>query len=142
MYNIFHQELEDELFPLALKNNVGIIARVPLERGLLTGKFTNYATDIVGDAVRGDRFTPEEFQKVSAAVEKLRFLVKGDVQNLGEAALRFVLSHPAVSMAIPGMQKVARVEENVKASNGPLPPEDLARLRQLYQTEFRPMDFH
>lgn len=142
VYNILHQQYEEELFPLCQRDNIGILARVPLERGLLSGKYTDFAANVTGQVARYDRFTPEEFEKVTAAVDKLKFLVTGDVESLGEAALRFCLSHPAVSTVIPGMQRVANVEANVKASKGPLPEEDLARLRELYRTEFRHIALH
>ena len=141
VYNIFHQGLEDVLFPLCQRDNIGILARVPLERGLLSGKYTEYASSVPGQVARGDKFTPEVFERVNAAVDKVRFLVKGNVENLGEAALRFCLSHPAVSTVIPGMQRVSSVEANTKASKGPLPPEDLALLRELYRTEFQSFDY-
>ena len=142
VYNILHQQYEEELFPLCQRDNIGILARVPLERGLLTGKYTDFASSVPGQVARDGRFTPEQFDKVKSALDKLQFLVKGDVENLGEAALRFCLSHPAVSTVIPGMQRMSNVEANVKASKGPLPEEDLSRLRELFRTEFRHMDIY
>ena len=76
------------------------------------------------------------------AVEKLAFLVKDDVPNLARAALRFVLSHPAVSSVIPGIRTVGQVESNVAVSGKPLPAEDITRLQELYRSDFRHLPFH
>lgn len=65
VYNILHQDPEDELFPLALKENVGIIARVPLERGVLSGRFTGPETFAKGD-FRARMFSAQ-VQSISAA---------------------------------------------------------------------------
>jgi len=141
VYNILHQDPEDELFPLALERNVGIIARVPLERGVLAGRFANPGEFAQGD-FRARMFSAQAFAPLGAAVEKLGFLVRGEVPNLAQAALRFVLSHSAVSSVIPGIRTVQQVDGNSAASGKPLPAEDLARLHQLYQSDFRSIAFH
>ena len=68
--------------------------------------------------------------------------MKGDVPNLAQAALRFALSHPAVSAVIPGIRTAKQVDDNAAASGKRLPAEDLARLHELYQSEFRSIGFH
>jgi aryl-alcohol dehydrogenase-like predicted oxidoreductase len=141
VYNILHQDPEEQLFPLAQRENIGIIARVPLERGALSGRFESAAGFADGDWRRGV-FPDDQLAQVNAAVAKLQFLVKGDVPNLADAALRFILSQPAVSAIIPGIRTVRQVEDNVAASGKRLPPEDLTRLRQLYQSDFRTLAFH
>ena len=141
VYNILHQDPEDQLFPLARKENIGIIARVPLERGLLAGRFTAPDAFARGD-FRARMFSGEALAPLNAAIGKLGFLVKGDVPNLAQAAMRFVLSHPAVSSVIPGIRTVQQVDDNAAASGKPLPGEDLAGLRQLYQSDFRSIAFH
>ena len=140
VYNILHQDPEERLFPLAQKENIGIIARVPLERGILSGRFTDRA-DFTDD-FRARAFPQEAFARVSAAVKKLDFLARGDAHNLAEAALRFVLSHPAVSAVIPGIRTMRQVEDNVAASGKPLPTEELDRLHELYKSDFRQIPFH
>jgi aryl-alcohol dehydrogenase-like predicted oxidoreductase len=79
---------------------------------------------------------------LTSALGKLGFLVRGDVPNLAQAALRFVLSHPAVSSVIPGIRTPGQVDANAAASGKRLPAEDLTRLRELYQSEFRSIAFH
>src|SRR5262245_55837335 len=95
VYNILHQDHETQLFQLAHKENIGILARVPLERGVLSGRFQKREEFVEKDWRRGV-FPEDGLAQTRAAVEKLDFLIKGDVPNLAQAALRFILSHPAV----------------------------------------------
>jgi len=141
VYNILHQDPEAELFPLAQAHNIGIIPRVPLERGVLSGRFTN-PSDFARDDFRGRMFSEKSLAPLTSALEKLGFLVSGDVPNLAQAALRFVLSHPAVSSVIPGIRTPSQVDANAAASGKRLPAEDLACLRELYQSEFSRIAFH
>jgi aryl-alcohol dehydrogenase-like predicted oxidoreductase len=141
VYNILHQDPEERLLPLAQRENVGIIARVPLERGALSGRFRGKAGFADKDWRRGV-FSDEQLAQVNAAVEKLQFVVKGEVPNLAHAALGFILSHPGVSSVIPGIRTVRQVEDNVAASGKRLPADDLTKLRQLYQSDFRVLAFH
>ena len=141
VYNVLHQDPEDELFPLAHQHNVGIIARVPLERGVLSGKFASAGSFTRGD-FRARMFSGQVLEQLNGALEKLAFVVRGDVATLAQAALRFVLSHPAVSSVIPGIRTVRQVDDNAEVSGKRLPAEDLERLRQLYQSDFRSLAFH
>ncbi len=130
IYNIFDQSPEERLFPLAQELNVAIIVRVPLDEGGLTGAITPDTEFEPGDWRKG-YFRGERKGEVYERVKKLEFLIHGDVADLPEAALRFTLSHPAVTAVIPGMRKVRHVEANCAASDkGPLPRGDLARLKE------------
>ena len=129
VYNIYQQEPQSELFPLAQQDNVGIIVRCPLDEGALTGKITPETTFPEEDW-RNDYFRGERKQEVQERAEALSWLIQGDVESLPEAALRFCLSHPAVSTVIAGMRQARHVESNMRASNkGPLAAEDLERLK-------------
>lgn len=141
VYNILHQDPEEALLPLAQKEHIGIIARVPLERGVLAGRFKNTGEFAQNDWRRGV-FPEENLTQVHAAVEKLQFLATGDVPNLAHAALRFVLSHPAVSTVIPGIRTVRQVEDNVTVGGKRLPAEDVRKVQELYHSEFRHLPFH
>jgi len=141
VYNILHQDPEEKLFPLAQKENIGILARVPLERGVLSGRFKKREEFVEKDWRRGV-FPDEGLTQTRAAVEKLNFLVKGNVPSLAQAALRFILSHPAVSTVIPGIRTVRQVEDNLAVSGKSLPAADLVRLRELYRKEFCHLPFH
>jgi aryl-alcohol dehydrogenase-like predicted oxidoreductase len=141
VYNILHQDPEEQLFPFAQKANIGIIARVPLERGVLSGRFKNTAEFAQKDWRRGV-FPEEGLAQTHAAVEMLGFLVKGDVPHLAQAALRFILSNPVVSTVIPGIRTVKQVEDNTAVSGATLPTGDLMRLRELYRSDFCHLPFH
>ena len=94
------------------EENIGILARVPLERGVLSGRFKKQGEFVEKDWRRGV-FPDEGLAQAQAAVEKLGFLVKGDVSNLAQAALRFILSHPAVLTVIPGIRTVRHVRKTL-----------------------------
>ena len=141
VYNILHQDPEEQLLPLAQKENIGILARVPLERGILSGRF-KATNEFYQKDWRAGVFSEDGLRQVQAAVDKLDFLVKGDVPNLAQAALRFILSHPAVSTVIPGIRTVKQVEDNLMISGKTLPSEDVTHLRTLYRNEFCQIPLH
>ncbi len=130
IYNIFDQTPERRLFPLCLERNIGVLARVPFDEGALTGQITAQSEfdprDFRSRYFRGDRK-----RQVEERVAALRRDLAGVEGDLPEIALRFCLSHPAVSTVIPGMRKVKHVEANLAVSDkGPLPEAVLAVLRK------------
>ena len=129
IYNIFDQTPETHLFPLCQKENIGVLARVPLDEGALSGRVKETTTFPAGDFrewyFRGDR-KKQVAEHVAALVRDL-----GEGVSLPETALRFCISHPAVATVIPGMRDVRHVEANVALSDqGALPEEVLAVLRR------------
>jgi aryl-alcohol dehydrogenase-like predicted oxidoreductase len=128
LYNILNQSPASELFPLAKERGYGIIARVPLASGLLTGK---YRQDSVfrSDDIRQNFLTPKRLEEASARVDEVRSILGGAERSMAEAALRFVLANDAVSTTIPGAKSVRQVESNVAAAEGSLPPDVLEKLR-------------
>ena len=138
-YNLLAQEPAEKIFPLAQEANVGIIARVPLRRGVLTGKMTVADEQrFQGEDVRARSFKGEAFAKELAKADQLRFLVHGPVKSLGQAAIAFCVTHPAVSVTIPGARNEAQMRENAAAGDITLPPEDLARVAELWHRGFVP----
>ena len=130
IYNIFDQSPERNLFPLCLERNIGVLARVPLDEGALTGRITEDTTFPPGD-FRNDYFLGDRKRQVVERVNALRRDLAATDGNLPEMALRFCLSHPAVSTVIPGMRSLRNVEANCAVSDkGPLPPEVLDVLRR------------
>ena len=129
IYNIFDQAPEDELFPLCQELKVGVIARVPLDEGSLGGKMTLETRFPEGDW-RAGYFGPDNLPKTIRRVEKLKEIVP-DGMSLPEMALRFILSHPAVSTTIVGMRKPEHVRQNIAASDaGPLSASLLTELKK------------
>jgi aryl-alcohol dehydrogenase-like predicted oxidoreductase len=128
-YNIFDQSPEDQLYPACLEHGVGVLARVPFDEGSLTGKLREDTTFPAGD-FRSEYFAGNLLKDTVRRVEALRPTVEKAAGTLARGALRFCLSHPAVSSVIPGMRNREQVTENCAASDaGPLPPEVLAALR-------------
>ncbi|MDB4965950.1 MAG: aldo/keto reductase [Myxococcales bacterium] len=122
-YNIFDQSPEDELFPACIEAGVGVLARVPFDESSLTGKLTEETTFPDGD-FRAQYFGGKLLKETVRRVEALRPIVEGAAGSMARGALRYCLSHPAVSTVIPGMRTPHQVDENSAASDdGPLPPE-------------------
>jgi aryl-alcohol dehydrogenase-like predicted oxidoreductase len=131
IYNIFDQSPERNLFPACLKHNIGVLARVPLDEGALAGRITEDTVFPQGDFrnfyFRDDR-KAQVVEHVSAIVDDLGL---ENVSSLPAIAIRFCLSHPAVSTVIPGMRSTSSVEGNAMASGqGPLPAGALEVLRR------------
>jgi len=130
IYNVFDQSPERKLFPLALARGIGVIARVPLDEGSLTGKIDENTRFAPGD-FRASYFKGDRKKQVRERVDRLLGDLGVDAASLPEIALRFCLSHPAVSTVIPGMRSLRNAEANCAVpSRGPLPSETLAVLRR------------
>jgi aryl-alcohol dehydrogenase-like predicted oxidoreductase len=119
IYNIFEQRPAEKLLPAAQKANVGIIARVPFEEGLLTGQF-GPEVEIDPSDWRAKWMTPERRREAASRVEKLKPFLRPDRPTLAALALKFVLSHPTVSTVIPGMRRKSHVTANCAVSDGKL----------------------
>jgi aryl-alcohol dehydrogenase-like predicted oxidoreductase len=130
IYNIFDQTPEQNLFALTQESNIGVIARVPFDEGSLTGTITE-ETNFGNDEFRAHYFRGDHKKQVVGHINKLKKDLEGEEGTLPEIALRFCLSHSAVSTVIPGMRKVRNVEANCAASDkGPLPEAMLNKLRR------------
>jgi aryl-alcohol dehydrogenase-like predicted oxidoreductase len=129
IYNIFDQSPEDELFPVCQELNIGVIARVPFDEGSLGGKMT-IETRFPKDDWRAGYFGPENLGNTIKRVDKLKQILPAGM-TLPEVALRFILSHPAVSTLIAGMRKPEHVRQNIAASDaGPLDNALLAEVKK------------
>ena len=148
IFNLFRQNLVDELFPHSEAAGVGILARVPLASGLLSGKFTrqssftaddhrNYNRE--GDAFNvGETFAGVPFELGVELVDELRWIGEGR-GTMAAAALRWVLDHPAVSAVIPGFKNVRQVEQNLAAAQvPPFSSDELERLATFFEDQVRP----
>jgi aryl-alcohol dehydrogenase-like predicted oxidoreductase len=129
LYNVLNQSPSSELFPLAKQKGYGIIARVPLASGLLTGKF-RIDTTFPADDVRQNFLTQKRLEEALNRVDEVKAIVGGGVKSLAEAALQFVLANDAVSTTIPGARNMRQVETNVAAAEGRLTDDVVDRLRK------------
>lgn len=152
IFNVFRQRPAEELFPLAEERNIGILARVPLASGLLSGKMTadrsfsdddhrNFNRD--GEAFdRGETFSGVPFERGLEAAEELKGLVP-EGATLAQLALRWILMHDAVSCAIPGAKRAQQVEDNLAAADlPPLSDDAMRRAREVYDRLIRPEVHH
>ncbi|MBB5518748.1 aldo/keto reductase [Amphiplicatus metriothermophilus] len=148
IFNLFRQDAAWELFPQAEAANVGIIVRLPLASGLLTGKFRkdstfspedhrNYNRDGAAFSV-GETFSGILLETGVDLVEALRaFAPEG--WGMADLALRWILDHSAVSTVIAGCSKPEQVRSNTRAcALPPLPAETHKALRTFYETRVRP----
>jgi aryl-alcohol dehydrogenase-like predicted oxidoreductase len=119
IYNIFDQSPEDKLFPLCKEKNIGVIVRVPLDEGGLGGSITADTVFPDGD-FRNNYFKGDRKKQIVDRVSKLMQISGTEAQSIAELALRFVLSHPAVSTVIPGMRSTKNVDANCGLSDGKL----------------------
>jgi aryl-alcohol dehydrogenase-like predicted oxidoreductase len=117
IYNVFDQTPEERLLPLCREHGLGVLARVPFDEGGLTGAITPETTFPRGDW-RNLYFKGDRKRQVFERTEALKKLLDGEARTLPELALRFCLSHDAVSTVIPGMRRVASVEANAAVSDG------------------------
>jgi aryl-alcohol dehydrogenase-like predicted oxidoreductase len=117
IYNVFDQSPEDELFPACREHGVGVIARVPLDEGGLTGTIGPDTEFPEGD-FRASYFGGERTHELGERVSAITADLGVAAGELAETALRFVLSEPTVSTVIPGMRSVRNVERNVAVSDG------------------------
>jgi aryl-alcohol dehydrogenase-like predicted oxidoreductase len=130
IYNVFDQSPEDELFDACAAHDVGVLARVPFDEGSLTGAIGPDSEFPEGD-FRNNYFGGDRLQQVDERVRAILDELGIERDRLAEVALRYILSHPAVSCAIPGMRSVRNVERNAAVGDGRgLPDEQVAALKK------------
>jgi aryl-alcohol dehydrogenase-like predicted oxidoreductase len=148
VFNILRQRPAELLFPRAVERQVGILARLPLSSGMLTGKLTR-ATQFHADDhrsfnregaafSRGETFSGFDYEKSLLVVDKLRALLP-EGMTLPELALRFIAAFPAVTCAIPGARRPEQVEQNVKVGErGALDADLVLALVRVYESDVKP----
>ncbi len=126
IYNLFDQEAAAELFEVAQECGVGIIVRVVFDEGALTGKFTA-DTEFASDDFRSKYFEGDRLARTRARVELIQEDLAGTSYTLPQAAIKWVLAHPAVSTVIPGMRNAGQAAANCAVSDLPAMPDALVR---------------
>ncbi|UOQ44964.1 aldo/keto reductase [Halobacillus salinarum] len=145
IFNIFRQKPMEQLFPKALEKQAGVLARVPLASGLLTGKFNKDHTfeeddhrsfNQNGEAFNvGETFAGLEFNKGVELSRELEWIAVGR-GNMTQASIRWILQQEAVTSAIPGFRNVSQVEDNLQALEvKPFTDKELADLKSFYKEE-------
>ncbi|MEX2511417.1 MAG: aldo/keto reductase [Cyclobacteriaceae bacterium] len=147
IFNMFRIKPSEKFFAKAREQNCGIIVRVPLASGLLSGKLNpqsefhpedHRAFNRNGEAFdKGETFSGVDYQKGIEAVEALKEVFKGN-ESLAAIALRWILMFPEVSTVIPGASKLEQVRSNVKAAEiPPLTEDEMQRVQTIYDEYFR-----
>lgn len=147
IFNVFRPRPAEDFFRQAKARGVGIIARVPLASGLLTGKMTPNTT-FAGDDHRtfnrqgaafdrGETFSGVDFEAGLAAVEELRPLVPPGA-TMAQMALRWILMFDAVTCTVPGAKRPAQAEDNIRAADlPPLSDATMAQIQAIYDRRLR-----
>jgi aryl-alcohol dehydrogenase-like predicted oxidoreductase len=149
IFNCFRQRPAEVFFAEAMRRKVGILARVPLASGLLTGKFNAHSHFPADDHRNfnrhgeafdvGETFSGVDFKTGLEAVEELRALVPSGV-SMSEFALRWILMFDAVTCAIPGGKRPEQVADNCHASDLPLlDDETMEDVRDIYERKIVPL---
>lgn len=151
IFNMFRQRPSELFFEQAVKRNIGVIVRVPLASGLLSGKYTRQTTFLPGDHRsfnrngeafdKGETFSGIDYETGLEAVEELKKAFPGE--NLALLALRWILSFDAVSCVIPGASNVGQIKSNVSASEiGPLTPAQMDIVKKIYDDRIKGLVHH
>jgi aryl-alcohol dehydrogenase-like predicted oxidoreductase len=149
IFNPFRQRPAGVFFAQAKRRGVGVIVRVPLASGLLSGKYTRETTFAEDDHRNynrhgeafdvGETFSGVPYEAGLEAVERLRGLVPAG-QTLAQFALRWIIDQPGVSTVIPGARNASQASANTAAASlPPLSPEALAGVRETYDELIRPL---
>ena len=152
IFNIFRQRPADLFFKLAQQKQIGILARVPLSSGMLTGKMkpdTEFEKDDHrkfnrdGEAFdKGETFSGVDYDLSLQAVEELRSLVP-EGWTMAQFALRWILMHEAVSCAIPGAKRPSQAEQNAAAADlPPISDETIVEIQHIYNQLIKPHIHH
>ena len=135
IYNLLEQDPGRDFFPVAREEGIGVLVRVPHSSGLLEGKYdkdTKFSKDD-HRSHRPDEWLTEGLKKL----EKISFLTEDRDATIGQMALRFVLSEPSISSALPNIYNMDHIDEFVGASDcDDLTPEELKEIERLYESNF------
>jgi aryl-alcohol dehydrogenase-like predicted oxidoreductase len=149
IYNMVRQRPADRFLAEAARRDVGVLARVPLASGLLTGKMTKKTVFDPSDHRQynrhgeafdvGETFAGVDYETGLAVVEELRPLVPSDA-TMAQMALRWILMNEAVTAAIPGAKTPEQARANANAADlAPLPPATMDRIARLYEERVKPL---
>jgi aryl-alcohol dehydrogenase-like predicted oxidoreductase len=152
IFNMFRQRPAERFFEEAKRRRVGILARVPLASGMLTGKLKPTTQFEPGDHRafnrhgesfdRGETFSGVDYETGLQAVEELRALLP-EGMSMAQFALCWILMFDAVTTTIPGAKRPEQVEDNVQAANcPPLSPETMQKVKEIYDRRIRPLVHH
>ncbi len=126
-YSLLNRKAEADELPYCLARRIGVIAYSPLFRGLLAGRYDR-TTKFTDRRAALPEFTGDRFSRILGALDRLRPLAEGHGLTLAQLAIRWVLTHPALTAAIVGVKERAHIEGIVAAADAPLPHDDWHRV--------------
>jgi aryl-alcohol dehydrogenase-like predicted oxidoreductase len=134
-YSLVHREIEKDVLPYCVKNDVGVIAYSPLEQGLLTGKVTAERTFAEKDGrAKRPTFTAENRRRVNEVLDRVvRPIAERHGATLGQVALAWLLGQEGVTSVIAGARTIEQVHENAGAAAVELSAEELASIRTAFE---------
>lgn len=133
-FNILHQDAA-RAFDLAKEKNVGVIVKIPLDSGWLTGK---YDENSVFDDIR-KRWSKADIKTRTSLIDKVKNIIGRDA-NLAQAAISFCLAFDAVSTVIPGNTNLQQLKENISGISKPISKEVVEKLEAFYQNEAKELN--
>ena len=134
LYNPLERQIENELLPFCLENQIGVLAYSPIAQGLLTGKVTMDRV-FTGDDIRQHRpwYKPENRIRVLAALEEIKPIAEAHNATLGQVAINWVISQKGITSALVGARNEAQVLENAGAAAFQLTDDELRQIRTLVE---------
>ena len=130
-YSMVKRDIEDDVVPYVKDKNKGVIAYSPMQRGLLTGKFSPDTKFPEGDHRKGTPFfKSENIKKVNAFLEKIKPIADGHNATLAQLALNWTIHQPGVIVALAGSRKTKQIEENAQAADIELTEEEMKTINQ------------
>jgi len=133
-YSMLHREVEDELLDFCAQNNIGVVAYSPMQRGLLTGNFSQERlADLPLDdhRRRNPDFHEPQFTATLELVEHLKEIAERNGKTLAQLSISWVLRRPEVTAAIVGARRPEQIRETAPASDWNLSKEDIEQIEQL-----------
>jgi len=133
-YSMLHREAEDELLSYCAENNIGVVAYSPMQRGLLTGKFSQErlaGLPVDDHRRRNPDFQQPQFTATLQFVDELRPIAERNGRTLAQLAISWVLRRPEVTAAIVGARRPEQIVETAPASDWDLSREDIDEIEQL-----------
>jgi len=133
-FNILHQDTA-RAFNLAKEKEVGIIVKIPLDSGWLSGKYNENSTF---DDIRS-RWSKKDIQTRAFLVDRIKELLNTD-ENLSQKAISFCLAYDSVSTVIPGSVNTSQLRNNVQSINNPISKDNIEKLEKFYQSEVKDLN--
>ncbi len=131
-YSMVHRDIEKDMVPYCLENDIGLIVYSPLHKGLLTGKITEDYEFAPGDHRADDPlFRPEKVRKVNEFLKEIRNIADCHGMTLAQLVIRWTINRPGVTAALVGARNPIQAEENARAAENKLSQDDLNEITRV-----------